>query len=640
MFLSSQDTQFRFSSSNAATTSAFKAETRQLLDIVTNSIYTDKEVFLRELVSNASDACEKLRHLRAVNHGSLVNSSDVDLTIDIAVDEEAKTITISDTGVGLTPEEMSENLGTIAKSGSRAFSADNADAQADIIGKFGVGFYSAFMVGEKVTVSSKSATASGDVAAVWSSDGGGEFSIEEGVEDDSIQRGSKITIHLKESEASFASKSRVSEILKKYSGFVSFPVSLNGEKVNTMDAVWTLEPNKVDDETHDAFYKFVAGAFDSPLYRLHYRADAPLEIKTLLYVPTYHTEKYGMGRMNPGVSLYSRKVLIEKDSPDILPDWLRFVKGVVDSEDLPLAISREKAQDSRLIAKLKSALTRRFISELTKFAKKDPEKYKKEFFTEFGHFLKEGVCQDFAFQSQLSKLLYFESSKTESGELTSLDEYVGRCTPEQKSIYYLCAPNRELALASPYFEAFKEKNVEVLLVYSPIDDFVMSNLAKFEDRDLVTAEKDGLKVEGEEGEKDAEEDKPEGGEELCAWLQVALGDKVSTVRTTTRLKSSPAIVVDHESGALRRMMKMVDTQGGATGNMALPKQVLEVNASHPIMKMLWEMKESGDDDVAKKVMEQVFDNALVTAGLMDDSRAMVPRINELLELVLEAKSAK
>jgi len=316
---------------------------------------------------------------------------------------------------------------------------------------------------------------------------------------------------------------------------VNHPITLNDDRVNTMEAVWSLEPPKVTDETHAQFYKFISGGFDDPMYRLHYRADAPLEIKTLLYVPTFHTEKYGMGRMDPGVSLYSRKVLIEKDCPDILPEWLRFVKGVVDSEDLPLSISREKSQDSRLIAKLKTALTRRFISELSKFARKDPEKFKTKFFPEFGHFLKEGVCQDYAFQGQLSKLLYFESNKMGAGELTSLDEYVARCSPEQKEIYFLCAPSRELAEESPYMEAFANSGKEVIFVYSAIDDFVMSNLRTFEDRELITAEKGGLTVEGEEGDEEKGEEK-EGEEKegekvdadlLCAWLTTALPEKVS-----------------------------------------------------------------------------------------------------------------
>jgi HSP90 family molecular chaperone len=627
----------------------FKAETRQLLDIVTNSIYTDKEVFLRELVSNASDALEKVRHLQSTNSPLLVNTSDSPLEIALTVDEDAKTITITDSGVGMTAEELEANLGTIAKSGSREFMADATEQMSDIIGKFGVGFYSSFMIGATVSVTSKSAKlATTDTAAVWTSDGGGDFSIAEAPNtDESFTRGSIITIHLKDSEAAeYGKKSKIEAILKKYSNFVNFPITLNGERVNTMDAVWSLEPKNVDLDMHKAFYKFLTGGFDDPLYHLHYRADAPLEIKTLLYVPSHHGEKYGMGRMNPGVSLYSRKVLIEKDSPDILPDWLRFVKGVVDSEDLPLSISREKSQDSKLIVKLKTALTRRFINELSKKAKKDPETYKTKFWPEYGHFLKEGVCQDYQFQSQLAKLLYFESSKGKEGELCTLEEYVGRMAPDQKDIYFLCAPTRKSAAASPYMEAFESSGKEVIFVYTAIDDFVMSNLGTFEGRQLITAEKGGLDLGDDKKEdadkKDEESDDKNGSfddDVLCAWMSnVALHDKVDSVKTTSRLVGSPAIITGHESGALRRMMKMVDTQGvGSTGLTDLEKQTLEINPKHAVIRRIEELSKQGGDkeEAAKIAAEAVFNNAVISAGLLDDARTMVPNVQKLLEKFLE-----
>ena len=373
----------------------FQAETKQLLDIVTHSLYTDKEVFLRELISNASDALEKLRHLQTTGEQGSVVDPDLPLEIKIETDELNNTLTITDTGIGLTKEEMISNLGTIARSGSKAFvkalsenkssdgSSDDQSARG-IIGKFGVGFYSAFMVGKSVEVRSLSSLTSneGENAKpyVWSSEGTGTFDVAPLESAIRQNRGSSLVIHLKDEDSEFSNDKRIESILKKYSNFVNFPIQLNGKLVNTMEAVWALDPKSVSEETHSEFYKFISNGFDEPLTHLHFRTDAPLEIKALFYVPSFHTEKHGMGRMEPGVSLYSRKVMIANKSQDILPEWMRFVKGVVDSEDLPLSLSREKPQDSALMTKLKRVLTRKFISHLSTMARKDIAKYKDEFY--------------------------------------------------------------------------------------------------------------------------------------------------------------------------------------------------------------------------------------------------------------------
>ena len=319
--------------------------------------------------------------------------------------------------------------------------------------------------------------------------------------------------------------------------------------------------------------------------------------------------------MEPSVSLYSRKVLIEQNSPNILPEWMRFIKGVVDSEDLPLSVSREKAQDSALIGKLRKALTRKFINHLTTMARKNPEKYKEEFYKEYSFFLKEGICHDFEFQEPLSKLLYFETSKTMSGEITSLDEYISRCAPDQKNIYYLCAPSRALAIQSPYLETFEKNGVEVILVYSPIDDFVMSNIGKFQGRELISAEKGDINLDKSNDEKDKSDDSETDSStsltdkeaaEFCAWFQLTLDGKVSKCKVTSRLSSSPAVVTDNESGALRRMMRMVETQDGQEG-MELPKQQVEINPDHPMIKGLFEIREK-EPALAKVCAEQIFDS--------------------------------
>ena len=621
----------------------FQAETRQLLDIVTNSLYTDKEVFLRELVSNASDALEKLRHIQSTGVATTIDAEILPLEIHITGNVEEGTLTISDTGIGLTRTELIDNLGTIARSGSKAFmtqlqeNSDNGeafDASRGIIGKFGVGFYSAFMVGEKVQVRSKSAYQKNDAesATVWTSDGHGTFDIAN-LESDEQERGSSIIIHLKEEFMEFADKDRIEGVLKKYSNFVNFPITLNGDVVNTMEAVWAKDAKDVDKETYTSFYRFIANAFDEPLDKLHFRADAPIDVRALFYIPSFHSEKYGMGRMEPGISLYSRKVLIEAKSPDIVPDWMRFVKGVVDSEDLPLSVSREKAQDSALIAKLRKVLTRKFISHLTQMAKKDPEKYKGEFYKEFGFFLKEGLCQDFDFQEPLAKILYFETSKTMRGDLLSFDEYISRCTPEQKEIYYLHAPNRDMALQSPYMEAFEKTGREVIFVYTAMDDFVMANLEKYESRNLVSAEKADIELPEEEDSTESSLSEAE-ATDFCAWFRVTLNDKVKECRTTTRLGSSPAVVTDNESGAMRRMMRMVDTTDGGREGIPLPKQQVEINTRHPIIVGINAIREK-EPTLAKVVAEQVFDNCLLAAGLLDDGRSMLPRLNDLLTTVVK-----
>lgn len=467
---------------------------------------------------------------------------------------------------------------------------------------------------------------------MWSSEGAGSYSIRE---TDMSQRGCSITIHMKESEAAeYLDADRLREIIKKHSNFVNFDIKVEGEAVNTIRAIWTQSPSEVADDEYLSFYKFMTGQFDEPKYRIHFRVDAPIDLKVLLFIPSFHTEKWGNGHMEPGVSLYSRKVLIEKNSPDLLPDWMRFVKGVVDSEDLPLSISREKPQDSRLLSKIQTALVKRVLKFLNQQATNDPEAYR-TWFREFGVFIKEGVCRDFENQADCAKLLYFESSTMKEGELTSLDEYISRCTPEQDQIFYLSAPNRALAEQSPYFEAFKANNKEVLFVYNAIDDFVMTNLAKYNNRKITSAEGNvdlGVSEKSEEGEDGALND--ELVKELGDWMVEQVPSKLASVKATNRLSESPAIITEHESGSLRRMMRMVEQQNtGMSTEDLLPPQSLEVNPKHPLIIGLNDLR-AVDADNAKLVLEQLVDNAMITAGLLDDSRGVVSRVNKLmLELV-------
>lgn len=398
------------------------------------------------------------------------------------------------------------------------------------------------------------------------------------------------------------------------------------------------DKKSVTDSQYEEFYRFISNNFDTPKYTLHFSADAPIDLKALLFVPSFHTEKFGMGRTEKGVSLYSRKILIESKPADLLPDWLRFMKGVVDSEDLPLSISREKPQDSALIRRIREVITRKTLRFLGDEMKNDPVKYK-EFHREFSSFLKEGICHDFAFQQQIAKLLMFETSRDEN-EMTSLSEYISRSSVEEKNIYYLAAPSRAAALASPYYETFKKHGKEVLFVYTTIDEFVMSNLRSFEGRNLTSAETSAVDL---KSNKDDESDEAkesrlskEEAASLCVWLKGVLGSRVREVKPTDRLSDSPAVVTDHQSGSMRRMIAMMD-MGSSGGKVPeLPPQTLEVNTSHPMIRsLMMASKRAEQDPMVELVAQQLLDNALISAGLVDDARLMVPRINQILSATLK-----
>lgn len=625
----------------------FQAETRQLLSIVTNSLYTDREVFVRELVSNASDALEKLRYLE--NNNTDIIQKERPLQVTISVDEENNTFIIEDSGIGMNAEELVDNIGTIARSGSKQFvqkvkseSTASGQAENNIIGQFGVGFYAAFMVADKVEVYSQSYR--GGPGHYWVSDGTGSYEM---CEAEGLNRGTKIVLHLKDNAKEFAIRHNIERIVKKYSNFVGFPIELNQQLVNTIRAIWLDDKSSVTKQQYEEFYRYVANAFDTPRYTSHFHTDAPLSIHGLFFVPDTHSEKYGMGRMEPGVNLYSRKVMIQSKSAAILPDWLRFIRGVVDSEDIPLNISRETMQDSALIKKIRNVLTKRILRSFEEEGKKNPEAYNK-FFDEFGTFLKEGICTDVTYKDNIAHLLRFESSKMDKGQVCSLDDYIARMPAEQKNIYYLVMPNRDLAQNSPYYEQFKANNVEVLFMYTQIDDLIMRNLEQYNRRKLVSvessdAEQDLPKKKEEEKSETKSDDAnvpskldEAQSEELVKWLQRTLSAKVSNVKISTRLVSSPALIVDHESAAMRRVMQFVNDQQPGGG--ILRKQKMEINPQHPIMRRL-SVAIQNHPDTAALVAEQIFDNALIAAGLMDDPRIMLARLNKILESSLQSGSS-
>jgi len=606
----------------------FQAEIQQLLNIVIHSLYTDKEIFVRELISNAADACEKLRFNQS--SGKTIHQSEVAPGIAIATDDKAGTITITDTGCGMTHGELVENLGTIAHSGTKAFLkqlAEDKKPDVGLIGQFGVGFYSAFMVARKVVVLSRSFVPE-EQGWQWTSEGGGGYELSPA---EDLPRGTKITLELKDDAKEFAQESAVERIIQRYSSFVPFPIELNGKRLNTVQAIWARNKNEIKEEEYNEFYTFVGHDHDKPLFRLHFSADAPLAIQALLFVPQRNFESMGMGRMDSEVNLYCRKVLIQAKAKGLFPEWLRFLKGVVDSEDLPLNISRETMQDTSLMQKLNKVLTGRFLKFLDEQSEKEAEAYEK-FYTEYQRFLKEGVVTDFTHKEALGKLLRYESSTLDKGKLTSLADYVKRMPAEQKEIYCLLAPNRAAAEASPYFEVFKERKFEVLFFYDPWDEFVMEHLHTFDGKTLRLAEK---------AELDLSETKKEGAlsaeaaTSLAQWLKESFGDKVGAVRVSRRLVESPAVVVDADkfmTSSMRRIMKAMKQEG--EGGPAA-RHDLEINPAHPIISRLDAMRQK-DAGLATSVAEQILDNARVAAGLLEDPRAMLNRLNQLLEKVLTA----
>jgi molecular chaperone HtpG len=601
-------------------TQSFQAEVRQLLDIVIHSLYTDKEIFVRELISNASDSLEKLR-LKQLTEKD-VYQGDLPLEINITTDEDAGTITIVDHGIGMNREELTENLGTIARSGSKEFLEalkEKGDANASVIGQFGVGFYSAFMAAEKVEVY----THSWDEAAEslkWESDGQSGYTVSE-VEEE--KRGARIVVHLKEDEKDFAKGDKLKRIIDKHSRFVSFPLSLNGERVNTVEAIWLKSKNEISEDDYKEFYQYSAHAVDEPRHTLHFSTDAPININALLFTPDENHERFGFGQMKAGVALYCRKVLIDPEPQGLLPEWMRFVKGVVDSEDLPLNISRESMQDSALVKKLNNLLTKRFIKHIAKDAKANPEKHD-EFFERFGRFIKEGIATSHENHEALAGLLRFESSLSEEGKKTSFDEYLTRAKEDQDSIYYLVGIDRKSMEAGPYLEAFQKRGIEVIFFTDNIDDYIMETLREYKGKKLVSA--DRAEIELDELPESESKLSEEESKELVEWLGKVLGDKVESVDVGKRLVSHPVVALtpqDAPSGQMRAMMEAMGQSGPE------PKARLEFNPNHEVVAKLNSLRKE-NEDVAKSIAVQLTDNALLAAGMVKDPSSVIAGMNSLL----------
>ena len=612
---------------NKAITKTFEAEITQLLDIVIHSLYKDPDIFLRELISNASDASEKLRFQLLKNQAIL--EPDLPLEITLSANEEAKTITITDHGIGFTESQLVENLGKIAHSGTREFLTavkESGEMNSEVIGQFGVGFYSVFMVANKVEVKTHSFEPS-EKGYVWISDGKSGYSIEEM---EGISRGTSIVLHLKEGSEKFAKESVLKELVKRFSNFIGFPIKFNEEEINQQQALWLKSKKEITKEEYEEFYKVISHMADVPIYKMHFSADAPLVINALLFVPGENPERFGMGQTEPNVSLYCRKVLIDKRPDQLLPEWLRFLHGVIDSEDLPLNISRESMQDTALIKKIGQLVTKRFLKFLAKEAKSDEEAYL-AFYQKFSRFLKEGAVVSFEHQATLLELLRFESSMTEVGKLTCFADYVSRMKEEQKEIYYLVGENRQALEKSPYLEAFKVRKLEVIFFADPVDSYLVDALNQYQEKPLRSINQEGIEMEDLTDKKSLLS--KEQASQLVDWWKKEFSKEVEEVCVGKRLVDRPVAVFLNQEQPNAQMKAMMKSMGQELPE-AKPK--LEINAKHPLIKKISKLIKS-DPDLAKSVSEQLTQGALLGAGCIDDTQATINLWQEGLLSLLESK---
>jgi molecular chaperone HtpG len=620
------------STATARETLGFQTEVRQLLKLMIHSLYSNKEIFLRELISNASDAADKLR-FEALEDPQLL-ADDPDLAIRITVDKDGKTLTLTDNGIGMSRDELIENLGTIARSGTAEFLQQmTGDQQHDarLIGQFGVGFYSAFIVADKVTVETRRAGLPAAEGVRWESDGAGEFTVET---IERAERGTSVTLHLKAAETEFCEPMRIETLIRKYSDHIAFPVSLAGDDddrvVNDATALWTRSRTDVDDDEYREFYKHLSHDFADPLTWSHNRVEGKREYTSLLYVPSSAPFDLWNREAPRGLKLYVQRVFIMDDAEQFLPLYLRFVKGVVDSSDLPLNVSRELLQQSPELGSMRSALTRRVLDMLAKLAADSAEDYAR-FWGEFGQVLKEGVVEDHANKDKLAKLLRFATTHTGTDQQDqSLEDYVGRCVDGQDKIYYILADNYATAQSSPHIEQLADKGIEVLLLTDRIDPWLVDGLQEYDGKALVDAARAGLELPGADGQisQDTMDDehKP-----LLKKVKKVLKDRVDSVHVSTRLVESPACVVSGENELSPQLRRVLEASG-----QSLPesKPILEVNVTHPLLERLSAETDDGRFDALAHI---VLDHALLAEGSqLDDPAAYVHRMNSLL---LELDSA-
>ncbi|MDI3261316.1 MAG: molecular chaperone HtpG [Fulvimonas sp.] len=611
----------------------FEAEVTQVLRLVTHSLYSHKEIFLRELISNASDACDKLR-FEAIGRPELL-AGEGELHIDVSYDKDARTITVRDNGIGMSREEVIANLGTIASSGTRRFLESlSAEQKADarLIGQFGVGFYSAFVVADKVTVLTRRADLDPAEGVKWESDGEGEYALA------SVElpaRGTAVVLHLKPDEDEFLSGWKLRELIRKYSDHVAFPIRMpkevdgkptdEWETVNDASALWTKPKSEISEEDYKSFYKSLGHDFNDPLAWTHNRVEGSQSFTTLLYIPAQPPFDLMLGGRDErkGLKLYIKRVFIMDAAEELLPNYLRFVRGVVDADDLPLNVSREILQQNRQLERIKAACVKRVLDLLEKLAKDEPEKYA-TFWKAFGNTLKEGIVEDPANRERIAKLLRFASTKSQgAGQTVSLDDYIARMPVGQDTIWYITAESYAAAAGSPQLEAFKAKDIEVLLMYDRIDEWMLGSLTEYAGKKLRSVAKGELPL--DEADKKKQEEAAKAAEPLLKKLKELLGERVSDVRVSARLTDSPACLALSDYDMAPHLARLLREAGH---EMPQSKPILEINPQHPLLQRL---DAEGDEAKARDLALLLLDEANLTAGApLEDPAAFVQRVNRAL----------
>ena len=626
-------------------TLGFTTQTRQILQLMIHSLYSNREIFLRELISNASDALDKLR-LESYRETDLMQG-DAELRIDVTCDPDAGTVTVRDNGIGMSREEVISNIGTIAKSGTAEFleglkSRQSAAEQNSLIGQFGVGFYSSFIVADQVELRTRKAGAPADQGVLWRSDGGGEYSIEPVA---LPERGTEIVLYLKQDAKEFADPHRLRSIIHRYSEHITFPVRMpkpdeegdtpdeaqeqtssaaEFEVVNQATALWTRPRKEITQQEYDEFYKQICFDFEPPLLHLHSRVEGKQEYTSLLYVPSRAPFDLWDRDRRHGVKLYVKRVFIMDDAEQLMPAYLRFVRGVIDSDDLPLNVSREILQGNRLVDSIRAGCTRKVLDALSEMAEQDAEKYAK-FWTTFGRVIKEGVVEDPANRERIAALLRFVTTDTGPDGMTSLQTYIENMPEGQEKIYYLTADSYAAAAESPHLEIFRQRNIEVLLLSDPIDEWVVDGLAEFEGKSLQSVAKGELDIDnlGDDDARDAPT--AEQTSELTERLQGVLEDRVESVRVTRRLTQSPVCLVVGEHAMSKHLERIMQAAGQ---NLPGSKPILEVNAEHPLVQRAAEEK---DDERFADWAALLLDQALLSeGGQLDNPAAFLRRVNRFL----------
>ena len=613
----------------------FKAETKQLLNILIHSLYTEKDIFLRELISNASDALSRLKFETLTN--SSILDPDIEETIRIKVDKDNNTLSLIDTGIGMNSTEIEDNLGTIAHSGAKAFletAKDNKDMDlSNIIGQFGVGFYSAFMVSDRIEVKSRSFRID-DEPVIWESDGGETYTIRPTEKSD---RGTEVKLYLKEEYKDYLEDYKIRQIIKRHSDYIPYPIYLGDseEQVNRQTAIWRQQPHLVKKEEYVDFFKQFTLDFNDPLSHLHLSIDAPIQLFALLYIPSTPEPNIFSERKDYGLKLYAKKVLIQEFTRELLPEHLRFMQGVVDSEDIPLNVSREAFQTTKIVNQIKKTITSKIMDHIKNLAENEPDTYEK-FWSEFGFFIKEGIATGPEYTDQLIPLLRFKTINSPE-KFISFEEYKNNFNPDQNKIYYIIGEDSNIVSNSPHLEQFKKRKLDVILFTEPVDPFTLMNLKKYQEWDLINITSPNLELPPIVDDEEADAKTTETAEninEILASFKTILENKIKEVRTTEQLVESPARLIDSEGSPSQELQKAYRY---LQKDMAPAEKILEINPHHPIIIQLGKI--SGVSLLRDLVVEQVYENALIIEGLQPNTSELVSRINKIIEsaLINEAK---